>query len=307
MTDRLPRFVSDLLGACPTAGAGVHNWLFRCARVLHRFYPDRLELANLLGAAAAGCGRQIPEREILQAVDNSRKCAWQPKQRDSFTQPKRTPKWPQADQERIEAITKDGPGLVDLWEMSPLRLEDNESHAEEIIDALFPNNPLLCVGSSNSDFDTKPRAEWKGELARAELIVPSPMSGLIGLTQEGNVSAHSLNNTGPRRFLVIEFDEGPVDRHAALLWRLKKIGPLVLAVFSGNKSLHGWFHCQGEPEDKLHGFMKLAVSLGADKATWTRSQFVRLPEGTRKDGRRQRAFYYDPILIAYADKRTQNS
>jgi hypothetical protein len=51
-------------------------------------------------------------------------------------------------------------------------------------------------------------------------------------------------------------------------------GPFVCAVHSGGKSLHGWFNVEGEDEEKANGFFLYAVSLGADPATWTRSQFV---------------------------------
>jgi hypothetical protein len=40
--------------------------------------------------------------------------------------------------------------------------------------------------------------------------------------------------------------------------------------------------------------MDYAVSLGADHATWLRSQFVRLPDGLRQNGRRQVTYYLDP-------------
>ena len=42
--------------------------------------------------------------------------------------------------------------LYDAWERSPVRFEDSESHAEEIIDVGFPGDPLLCVGLDNYDF-----------------------------------------------------------------------------------------------------------------------------------------------------------
>jgi len=48
--------------------------------------------------------------------------------------------------EQREAVIASGAGLVDLWEISPVRFENNESHTEEIIDAIFPGDPLLCVG-----------------------------------------------------------------------------------------------------------------------------------------------------------------
>ncbi len=111
------------------------------------------------------------------------------------------------------------------------------------------------------------------------------------------MSAHTLDNTGPRRFLVTEFDSGTLDDHAALLLHLAAYDPLVLAVHSGGKSLHGWFFCAGEPEEKLERFMRYAVSLGADPATWTRSQFVRMPDGRRDNGKRQAIHFFNPSLI----------
>ena len=40
--------------------------------------------------------------------------------------------------------------------------------------------------------------------------------------------------------------------------------------------------------------MDYAVSLGADHATWLRSQFVRLPDGLRQNGKRQITYDLDP-------------
>ncbi|MDP6445102.1 MAG: hypothetical protein QF805_14995, partial [Pirellulaceae bacterium] len=46
----------------------------------------------------------------------------------------------------------------------------------------------------------------------------------------GHASAHTLDNTGPRWFLVLEFDEGDFDQHAAILMHLSTKAPFVLAV-----------------------------------------------------------------------------
>lgn len=178
-----------------------------------------------------------------------------------------------------------------------VRFEDNESHTEEIIDALFPGNALLCCGRSNSDFETKLREEWRGELSVLQLIVPSPMRARSGLTQDGKQSSHALSITGQRRFLVVEFDQGDVDDHAALLWHLALKAPLGMVVYSGSKSLHGWFFCAGQPEERLRQVMRYCVSLGADRVTWTRSQFVRMPDGTREGGKRQIVYYFNPEVI----------
>jgi hypothetical protein len=68
------------------------------------------------------------------------------------------------------------------------------------MDKLFPGNPLLCCGKSNSDFDTKPREDWRGELSKLQMIAPSPMSAVTGKTKDGRESKHTLDNTGSRRF-----------------------------------------------------------------------------------------------------------
>ena len=107
----------------------------------------------------------------------------------------------------------------------------------------------------------------------------------------------SWSNTGPRRFLVCEFDTGAPDDHAALLLHLATRAPLVLAVHSGGKSLHGWFYCAGQAEEKLRRFMSYAVGIGADPATWTRSQFVRMPDGQRENGKRQVVYFFNPAPL----------
>jgi hypothetical protein len=286
--DQLPPFVRDMLAAPPRAGEGVHAWLFRVARQLHTHLPAG-DIVNLLFNQVQGCGRQVTRKEIEDAVKNSIPCAWQPKGHAATAQS--AAKWPAVNKEQREAILRDNSGLVDLWEISPIRIEDSGRATEEIIDRLFPGNPLLCCGKCNSDFDTRPREDWHGWLSNLQLIVPSPMTAIEGLTKDGKPSRHALSITGPRRFLICEFDNGTTDEHAALLLHLGTFAPLVCAVHSGNKSLHGWFFVAGQPEEKVLKFFRYAVSLGADRATWTRSQFVRMPDGTRDNGNRQTVFF----------------
>jgi hypothetical protein len=218
--------------------------------------------------------------------------------------------------ELIKAVAHTGNGLVDLWEASPVRIDTNKPRTAEIIELLFPGNPLLCCGWSRHSFDTRTRANWY-KLQDLQFIVPSPMTARQGLTREGKLSAHALSNTGPRRFLIVEFDfdasnsdeearllerlasEGRDVRDlcAALLLHLAEEAPLALAVHSGGKSLHGWFYCPGVPEEKVRGFFNYAVSLGADQANWTPSQFVRMPDGQRENRRRQTVYFFNPEVV----------
>jgi hypothetical protein len=286
----LPQWCADIIANPPRSGEGFHNWIFRAARALWKCGRGENDIREILKNAAATCGRLVSAREIADAVKNSKTSAPQP------VFPQHHP-WPAVNHEQREAIIATGFGLVDLWEISPVRFEDSQSHTEEIIDTLFPGNPLLCAGRSKSEFATRSREEWHGELAALQLIVPSTMTARVGRTQKGKESAHALEITGPRRFLVIEQDGGTIDEQAAVLLHLAERAPLAVAVHSGSKSIHGWFYSAGQPQEKLRGFMQYAVSLGADRAMWTRSQFVRMPDGTRDTGERQTIFFFNPVVL----------
>jgi len=292
----LPPFIDEMLAAPPRAGEGVHSWLFRIARQLHAHLPA-VEIITLLENRVQGCGRHVSRKEIEDAVKNALACAWQP--RGGSAPVSFAAKWPAVNQEQREAVIRDNGGLADLWELSRPRIEDSGQHTEAIVDKLFPGNPLLCCGKSSQEFDTRPRDDWRAELSTLALIVPSPMSAITGKTKDGKESKHTLANTGARRFLICEFDTGTPDEHTALLLHLGTFAPLVCAVHSGGKSLHGWFYVHGQPDAMVEKFFRYAVSLGADRATWTRSQFVRMPDGIRNNGNRQTVFFlnFKPMEI----------
>jgi hypothetical protein len=340
LTD-LPQFVHDMLASPPKAGEGVHPYLYRVARQLHA-HRDVEQIFRLLRASVNDCGRIVPDREIWDAINNSFMTAWRPHQ-SGAARHMAMPVWPPRNKEKIDNIVRAGGGLYDLWETSPIRSEcgiwppeplaqeevdpwrlvftplECASFTEEIIDAVFPGNPLLCIGRSVHESATRRREVWRGRLSELPLMVPSPMNSVAGITREGKKSQRTLNNTGPRRFLVVEFDFGELARDgrtetefgalvrawhnagitvadacAALLMHLAQGAPLALVLHSGNRSLHGWFYCFGQPEDKLKRFMRYAHTLGADPATWTKSQLVRIPGGVRENGKRQIVWFFNP-------------
>ena len=294
MTKELPRFIRDMLSSPPKSGEGFHSWLFRMARLLHPYWSEE-EIYSFLESCASNCGRFVSQKEIRDAIRNSKAIAWNPANPDNFNVKPR--QWsPRNDNQIKEILTTEGT-LYHLWELSPIRQDDDLSHSEEIIDRLFPVNPLLCVGVSAKEFKTLKRDELQGELSSLSLIVPSSMSKSTGITKEGNESARCLDNTGERRFLVIEFDGDTEDNQAVKLAHLAIYAPLVLACRSGGKSVHGWFYCLGQPEDKLRRFMDYAVSIGADPATWSKCQMVRMPDGLRDNGNRQSVIYFNPSVL----------
>jgi hypothetical protein len=119
------------------------------------------------------------------------------------------------------------------------------------------------------------------------------MSALQGKRKsDGELSAHTLDNTGPRQNIVVEFDDGAtLDEQAARHIWLSEFRKLQMVVFSGSKSLHGWYRATDEAEDRK--FMEEAVRLGGDPKTWLKSQFVRMPNGQRENGTIQRVEFFD--------------
>lgn len=301
----VPARLKPILESCPFAGEGVHRWLFTTALRLHRsgrFEHD--EILVLLAIYSGGCGRVVSPKELADAVSDSGRlvsgsdhlvgpdCAMIP----------RPLKWSAMDPVVLDHAIAISPvkGMADLCAKSPVSCRDHAGDPEFYIDRLFPADPLLCVGKSTFAFWTASREEFRGHLRGMQLIVPSPMSAPTGPRKsDGKQSAHTLANTGPRDYLVTEFDRGTSDQQAALIGYLQaRRAPLVMVLASAGKSLHAWWDCRGVDDEQVRGFMRLAVILGADSATWSRSQFVRLPEGWRPDRQAlQTVHYFDPSIL----------
>src|SRR5690606_14574395 len=230
-----------------------------------------------------GARRRVPDREIRATL----RTAYGERGRTLTTagghlSPTRA--WPEVNHAHRAGVIEAAGGftLADMRDSSPVRLDEDGPDAEEIIDLLFPGNPLLCVGMRKWEACTKPREFWRGKLGRMQFIVPSPMAAETGLALDGGQSQRCLGNVGPRAYIVTEFDGGtPRDQQAAIIGHLSHYAPLVAVVDSGGESLHAWFRAAGQPEDKVLRFFRYAVSLGADKATRCAAQFVRMPEGRR--------------------------
>jgi len=312
----LPRWIQDLLASPPAEGTGVHPWLYRVACAL-KPWRDAESIEALLSATPHGTRRNL-QREIREAIRNA-KSDWQPGAPQPAHQFNPPASWPKRNDEMIEAILSEGYGESDLWEASPRRFEDeSESNAQEMLAMLFPGNPLLCMGWQKDAFATRERDAWHRLKAPLQYIVPSPMSAPEGVTKDGKQSPKTNANTGPRRFLVIEFDFKPeacaADAHlaatgarhgllhsrdlcACLLHHLATLAPLALVVWSGGKSLQGWCPVIGASEEAIRSLFGYACLIGADRATWTPSQFIRLPYGQRDNGKTQLPIYFDPSLL----------
>jgi hypothetical protein len=267
------------LPPCPEAGRGVHRWLFICCLRLdaHEIDPERWEaILEPLATRSLGPG------EVQKCAETLSRGAYVT-----------SPRWPGINEPLLAKVMAGTGSMSTLAAFNPGGggMHDNP---REILAQLYPNEALLCCGASNRTFTTRSLTEWEPELLKKlQFIVPNPMIARQGKTQSGWLSAHCLEATGPKVYQVVEFDQGALDDHAKILLYLKQFAPLVMVVHSGGKSLHGWFDVANNPEKLRELFFERAVSLGADRATWTRSQFVRMPGGLRDNGNIQRVIYFD--------------
>jgi hypothetical protein len=298
----LPAWTRDILAAVPVRGEGLNRWLLRASIALRRCGRTASEITRTLECATAS--EPVRHGEIERAVKRSADYM-----KDDGAPRQSAPKWPTVDSDaRAKIVAKHDGGAVELWERSPVRFDDDEPLTETIIDFLFPGNQLICAGMTSYDFATAPREQFRGTLSDHQLIVPSAMSNLTGIADKGtstaHESAHCNDNTGRRQYLVVEQDAGTLDEQAGVLMHLADRAPLLLALRSGGKSLHGWFDCREQPEEIISRFFRYAVSLGADKALWTPCQFCRMPDGLRRrpDGStaRQSVLYWNPQLTEVA-------
>lgn len=272
-------------------------------------YLSVAEIAMLLESVVANCGRAVSSREILDAIYASAKLkngtpsSTMSRQKDNFervhpaTLPSKRPTLNA--QLRARIIAESSVTETVLSVISPHFIEGDSPPMKWFLQQLFSPGSLLCVAKSSDVFITRSLERLlESKLGETEFIVPSPMTATHGYTKKGKRSMHCLDNTGPRRYLVTEFDSGTHDEQAALIWHLRDFAPLVMVLRSGGKSLHAWWACAGVDESKIIDFFNYAVSLGADPAMWVRCQFVRIPQGWRADKQaRQQVLYFDPSKL----------
>ena len=94
-----------------------------------------------------------------------------------------------------------------------------------------------------------------------------------------------------RRWLVIEGDEGTLEQQ---LWIHKELEAqyqnLGCVLYSGGKSLHGWYDVENWTAEQCFRLYAEAIDLGIrDCSTWRMSQPVRMPQGLRRDTKRKQA------------------
>jgi hypothetical protein len=328
-----PLWVPDWLRdqvASPDCSSGTHPCLRQLAKWLVIYFAEHEgAAARWLAHAAALCDRDVSDAEIDRLLIWAEGLFGKHGRAKGISDGSSVGERPQVDLEELYGIALAGPSLSEYRESSPQQF-CGARKTDEVLEAwgryAGQVDPLICFGADDR-FWTRPHSAVRGILHVHAQIVPSPMRAPKGLTVDGRWSEHTKDGTGDRMFLVTEFDFtkttpkgkptiwGPLlhrcqqagitvlDLNAALLAHLAKERSLWMTVFSGSKSLQGWFPCRAVGEEQLHRwFVGSARRLGACPSTWCKSQFVRMPDGSRAPNRegktvRQSIEYYDPKVL----------
>ena len=288
----------------PPPEFGIHAHIFRIAAILHRKHASFESALTTIKVWRDNQSfrRPVTDSELTDAVHAVYRNLRERSPHVPVLRRETPPKWPTPDPSKRARLIDSEFGLADLWESSPMRFNDAGPRTTFILSKLFPGDPLLCCGWAINLFQTEHLSEWNA-LHLMSHIVPSPMTSKQGARKkDGQQSAHTVSNTGPRMYLVLDFDDhAGLDTHAATAVFLERMSgiPMVMALHSGGKSLHAWFYVVGLTDPQLVSFMRVASECGADPAMWLRSQFARMPDGLRNNGQKQTVYYFNPLIISH--------
>ena len=296
---------NDQLRRCPSAGSGVHPWIMSCASraALAGLSPEDAESAIL----QAMTRQPSPSTEVASAIHKayaehgtgSMQAKYRPRHVASI-KPKPLPM-------TAQAFVRKGEGAdeSDWWEASPVRIdwEPGPRDAIVLLDVLYPRDAYLFCGERYGT-TVRTAGEWRERFAHGEPlpphVIPNPMSGHEGLTEEGKPSFRCDNTVATYRYAVAEFDV--MDKASQLeFWWGFRSAPIAALIDSGGKSIHAWLRVDcpdratWERDVEATLFGKVLVPLGCDPQCKNESRLSRLPGYYRRDKCAwQRLLYLNP-------------
>ncbi len=272
-----------LLQEIPEPGRGRHLWLFQvCVSGIHYASPQKLKRFLLQVAADRGWADRDFEKEIDDALYKVTAGQGQPADTPAM-------KWPPVNDSARLARNSFPP----MFGTAPANLT-----AQQVLPSLFPGEPLLAFGQEVYSVTTMPLSDVLPVADKFAFLTPNPMTAEYGEKADGTLSKRCKANacaTEQLKYLVVEFDlHEPPEWQAAQLSSLHSPAcPLCLAVWSGGKSIHGWFNAAGLSPYEKKLFFLFAAYLGADRSLWDHSKVVRMPGGVRRTGERQAILYFE--------------
>ena len=302
-----PRFLQYLLDHCPSAGAGVHPWLYKVARYLHRYHtPDEIQV--ILEARVTGCGRCLEPHEIPDAIRNSGPHAWHPTDKSAS---QRRAEWiaaptltrvPAFNAEKAAAAASRVPIEITpdwLKEHSPCPVRC--STAEFLRTVFAPTEKALLFCHYRNQGRVYPDEVKLEKFTSIHFVLGAwflcnPVDGLSHFNPRLNrKSRRSEEALTSFRYAVLECDREP-----RLQW-LRILAGLHLAIvaitYSAGRSDHALVRADCESKAAWNTFkleqLRPLVELGADDGALSAVRLTRLPGCFRGD-QLQELLYLNP-------------
>jgi hypothetical protein len=309
--NKYPRFLLELLCNCPTAGEGVHPWLFRVARYLHHYHTPE-EIYAILQAKTVACGRVVDPHEIVDAIRNSGVCKWEPsgktacELRAEWLKNPTTRKVPVFDPDFALRTASRVP--VDV---TPEWLKDRSPVAvtlptQYFLEAIFgPKEKVLVFNRYKSQ-----GLLWPGEVFLAKFVKEHWPEGAWFLCNPVDGETHfnprlqkdsrrSEESVTSFRYAVLECDLEPRSQWRPIWLKILVSLPLpiISIIDSGGKSDHALVRVGSDSKaswDQFkRGALRKLVSLGADDGALSAVRLTRLP-GCWRDQVKQELLYFNP-------------
>jgi hypothetical protein len=302
----LQRYREALASLPESGGGGCHPALLGVAD--HGFFAglSREKIFDDLRANVHGT-RRVTDKEIWEAIDK----AFQ----STGTYIPRPPRVQVNSEEMLQSIMERGKGFseADLWEASPIRIDwPPKEDATLFLSCMYAPQEKVFIGGNRDKHlnNIRSASDWiksfEDGLPVPEFIAVNPLTGSLGKTKNGNDSYRADSCVAKFRFVMIEFDNRPMDWQIQF-WAGARL-PIVALVSSGNTSIHAWIRVNAVDvrkwEQDIEGeLFDLLRPLGVDPATRNEARLARMPGHLRTGvpihfrgdkGNQQRILFLDP-------------
>lgn len=178
-----------------------------------------------------------------------------------------------------------------------------------IIEALFDGDDIINIQQTSMESGTLVkvkdlREEYGDILSQYKFLNPSTFKKIKGVKnpldpENPNLVTRCNANVKNENYMVLEMDEkeeSKNERFNTFAMTLSNFCPLVLAVDTGNKSIHYWYDTSNAKPKEEAAIFSIACMHGADKRLGVKSQIARMPNVSAATPGRgaQRVVYYDP-------------
>jgi len=328
MSNSSYRAYKNALASIPAPGGGCHAYLLTVANLARIAGVERGAAAAEIAAAIPPGKRQVPDREIWDAVNKAysetqstgkRKIHRVQRQRRApVVSATKAGRWIEQARKSFCDDVSFETLIAEYADMShatlpPFPPDHNGGRADALalLRTLYRDDDRLFMGDKYTAGASAVRtvAEWAEHVEThgtdgLPLYIPNPLTGDQGKTKAGSISYRADDCVKAYRFITAEIDTASLTDQSLLWWWIIVTGafePVTVSAltYSGKKSIHALLRVDAASKDEWERYVeqiifpRLLVPLGVDGACKNESRLSRLPGHKRDDGARQQLLFLD--------------